>query len=196
MQLTSSPSSGKWPGLASTTGSRGAGEPATPCPRLVLGRCAPHAGPRLGAPRAPGHAARAQGAGPSSARDAAEPSCAASGPSGQASGHRGPVPRSPGSGNARSRAWGEARAEEAEPRAWARPPSSPARRRRGLRVLPLRPAATPGLLPALRFPCPLYPGWQGFPEARRHECTPKDAMGRERGCVVEELQRLSSVSDL
>lgn len=121
VQLTSSPSSGKWPGLASTTGSRGAGEPATPCPRLVLGRCAPHAGPRLGAPRAPGHAARAQGAGPSSARDAAEPSCAATGPSGQASGHRGPAPRSPGTGSARSRAWGEARAEEAEPRAWARP---------------------------------------------------------------------------
>lgn len=54
MQLTSSRSSGKWPGLASRTGSRGAGEPATPCPRLVLGRCAPHAGPRPAAPRAPG----------------------------------------------------------------------------------------------------------------------------------------------
>lgn len=97
------------------------GESATPCPRLVLGRCAPHAGPRLDAPRAPGHAARAQGSGPSSAREAAEPSRAASGPSGQASGHRGPAPRSPGTGSARRRAWGEARAEEAEPQTWARP---------------------------------------------------------------------------
>lgn len=115
----SRPGSGR--GWLAGTGSRGAGEPETPCPRLVLDRCAPHAGPRLGAPRAPGHAARAWGAGPSSARDAAEPSCAASGPSGQASGHRGPALRSPGTGSARSRTWGEARAEEAEPRAWAHP---------------------------------------------------------------------------
>lgn len=34
------------------------GEPATPCPRLVFGRCALHTGPRLGALRALGRARR------------------------------------------------------------------------------------------------------------------------------------------
>lgn len=196
VQLTSFRSSGKWPGLASTTGGGGAGEPATPCPRLVLGRCALHAGPRLGAPRAPGHAARAQGAEPSSTREAAEASCAVSGPSGQASGHRGPAPRSPGARSARSGAWGEARSKEAEPRAWAHPLA------RGRGGGGGASECFPGgqllllALGCLASPPRLFPRWQDFPAPRRHACTPKDARGRESGCVVEEIQRLSSSSGL
>lgn len=90
VQLTSSRSSGKWPGLASTTGGWEWEGPATPCPRFVFGRCALHSGPRFGASRAPGREAKFN----PGCRSVS--GCVETGPSGQASGHRGPALRSPG----------------------------------------------------------------------------------------------------
>lgn len=81
---------GSGPGWLTGQAAGALGGPGTPCPCFVFGRCALHAGPRLGAPRAPGREAKfSQGCRSISG-------CVATGPSGQASGHRGPALRSPG----------------------------------------------------------------------------------------------------
>lgn len=139
------------------------------------GTCDPRPAPRLpqvrashgAAPQRSPRAARAEGARPSSARDAAE---------GQAGQRQRPA-RRPQATAAPRRAHPDARSARREGGAWdmGTPPSSPARRRRrGLRVLSQLTAATLGLLPSLH-PCPsgLYCRWQGFPAARRRACAPK-----------------------
>lgn len=191
VQLTSSRSSGKWPGLASTTGGWGVGGPATPCPRFVFSRCALHTGPRLGAPRALGREAKSS---PGCGRISG---CAATGPSGKASGHRGPARRSPGS---QERAqWGLGRSARGGGGAsgLGTPPISRARRRRrGLRLL----LGVLQLHLSVCLPCVtgLPPGscwqWQSCHAARRRACAPKDAKGGDSGFVVKNIQRVSSVS--
>lgn len=164
---------GSGPGwlVRQAAGVGGLGGPATPCPRFVFGRCALHSGPRLGPPRAPGREAKFN----PECRSIS--GCVATGPSGQASGHRGPALRSPGR---QERAqWGLGRS--ARRRRSLGPGHAPylagGGRGGGASECFLMSSCYTWALSAL-LPWPFllsgsYSQWQGCPAARESACAPK-----------------------